>query len=479
MAAIGNQSSDEKALLSGYYQALDEKTVPGTQSEFPRHSKWTCQQGLATLFKTACLIAIAVLMIPLFVIRVHRYNDLHSFLSNSDIKIHDELGSDPPAQCLDNSTASFHFDFNRLQNFTLTEVFNLDRSFSASERYLRSNIRLLPASFFQAQDILVKASVTSNNLLVLEQLQHEVSDSSLAFTIPVPRNDEDLCLVVNLDLYVRTSLSLENLNIFSTLANVEILLPPTVRIRNEANINIDVGAVTALPFPSSHKTRIYAGAGAILGVYTINDLLMLNTTSGTISVDVAPNPMNRDSTTPAEFFAKTTAGSMNISYPPPQWRFIPKRPYEVTVVSGAGLIEGRFLHGRKTHLESSAGNMVASILPFYMNTDDPSWLRTQSVAGDQKITILAPHYPKIPLAGFTSTHKTGIGRLELQYPDEWEGSMRGETAMGSVIMNGTDVEIIDQGTLWPAGHYVKAIRGDGDNHLTCSAGTGSVFANVG
>jgi hypothetical protein len=188
------------------------------------------------------------------------------------------------------------------------------------------------------------------------------------------------------------------------------------------------------------------------------------------------------------------------------------KQYRTTVETQRGNIRGVLPHNRETLLTSEHGSIDATLLPF--NTCAGKYiskllseniLRTKSLHGDTRVRILESA-ENLHLEHPTQTHsrrpeaycnlamdrtkcryQTGLrspGSLWLEYPEEWDGYLKGRSLNGSIHVNGSfhklywrsseNDERIEDGR-----KKVYALRGVASNTTKFRVGTGDAHVTVG
>jgi len=341
-------------------------------------------------------------------------------------------------------------------------------------------VRVLPGPIDQDVDLKINMTSTANYYDIVQRLSDVDSDYSVALQAPSlkvlsSRRRALPCRAADIALFFRPGLVLQNLDI--TSLHLDVFISSDLVVQNTTKISLESGALTVNPFISSRKTYIEMGSSSISGEYSLYDVLSIQSKSGSMNVDVKPKKADPDSPQPAVLEMRSKSGSINVQFPPHGGE-VPEREYHTTVVSSSGTINGRFLHGKHSVLETSSSTITADILP-YSADDYASTLHTRSASGSQKINVLSPYFdPRTTIARLSSTHFTSSGTLSLIYPDEWEGELSGRTSSGSLSLRGRDVRIIDQGSSG-GGKYIVAEKGDGESKLRFNTKSGSVNAVVG
>lgn len=375
------------------------------------------------------------------------------------------------------STRSLSFDYSNLSHFEFLEKFQHNSSESSSGRFIGS-LQLLPAREGQESDITIDVAISASDAIISESVQTEVTDSSLKINLPRRWGrgiKSDSCLKVNVSIFVRPGLVLEDLVLDLDTSRVEI--PSTLDFKvNESKIDLHAGGLDATPFFTSRETRINLGAGSVTGEYSLYDLLQIQTHAGSVTVNVLPQEADDEKPVPAVLSIGSDAGSVHAAYPP-LGTPIPNRQYCTTVWSHQGSIHGNYIHGIKTTLESNSGSITADILP-YIVKDFSSILHTRTDAGAQRINIFSPYNAVgTKIKGLTSSHLTHAASLTIEYPPEWEGLIEGRTGVGTLTLRG-DVKVIKEGGVGPVGGYVLAEKGNGDSEMKFRTNAGSAYVEM-
>lgn len=220
----------------------------------------------------------------------------------------------------------------------------------------------------------------------------------------------------------------------------------------------------------SRRRRIDTGSQALNGDFDLLDLLSIRSHSGSINIEVHPQPADEENPVPAELLINSHSGQVSVDFPAFN---APERDYHVSIDSRHGSIDGHILHGRMTSIVSASASIHAQIAPFAADSY-ASTLRTASQSGGQDISMLSPSRDLgVPIKRMSSIHSTNSGSLVLRYPKEWQGTIEGHTRSGSLQLHG-DLDIIQRSAFHNVGHYVLARKGSGNSTLTFRTGSGSV-----
>ncbi|KAK4888232.1 hypothetical protein LTR27_012842 [Elasticomyces elasticus] len=220
------------------------------------------------------------------------------------------------------------------------------------------------------------------------------------------------------------------------------------------------------------RRYIDTGSHSLTGQYSLYDLLSIHSSSGSININVRPEPPDKQHPVPARLIVEGRSGSMNINMAGYE---IPERDYVVSIDSQSGSVRGSLVHGRQTSVMSRSGRIDLDLSISGANNTASS-LNTRSESGGTDITVHNQHIFDTRAAGsgpsikqMSSTHSSGSGGLVLRYPREWEGTIQGQTGSGGLRLHGADVDVVSRGP-----HSVYAKKGKGDSTLSFRTGSGSV-----
>jgi len=218
------------------------------------------------------------------------------------------------------------------------------------------------------------------------------------------------------------------------------------------------------------ERRIDTGFQPLNGEFDLYDLLSINSTAGSLILSINPQPADEQNPVPAELLISSLAGQISIDFPAIN---APNRDYRVSIDSHHGSIDGNILHGRMTSISSKTASIAVELTP-YAADDYTSTIRTSCKTGAHKVSVLSPTESGVPIKEMSSMHSTSTGSLVLHYPKEWEGTIEGDTKVGSLNLHGGDLEIICQESRNTVGRYVLAKKGNGNSTLNFHVGIGSV-----
>jgi hypothetical protein len=248
------------------------------------------------------------------------------------------------------------------------------------------------------------------------------------------------CLGMSIVIYVAPGTSLENLNVKSTHMGMQVHSGVNFAVTNRTSVSLTTGTLDSVSFPS-RSTHLETISGSISGKYALYDSLTVATKSGSVNINIEPKEMANGGSEIAQFKATSQSGSMRVDF---ERKNIPDRDYKLEIETTVGSVDGTFIHGSSSTYSTIAGSVNADILPFKAG-DYASLLSTLTTDGQTNIKLRSPYKNKgKPLSKLVSTHKSISGLLDLEYPQEWEGRVQGETVSGLLHLQGKDLELINQ-----------------------------------
>jgi hypothetical protein len=289
----------------------------------------------------------------------------------------------------------------------------------------------------------------------------------------------------------------------------------------------------SLQATSSRRIVLRSLSESIYGSYPLYDLLSISTQSGSISASVILHSASLEDPQPACLELSSYSGSVHAtlsdafvehrvgansapsSDPPPSYSTlfdtdgnsdvkhadrgihpeqhykdspgnaatqfgVQAREYITSVRSQSGTISGTFPFGASTRLDSHSGSLSGvELVVVPVNASRPRQLSTVSLGGSQSVRIvehyLWPKQEKAWWEGMVSRHESQSGSINVEYPNNWEGTIDVETRSGSVSVTGEGVEIIRMGK-----RGVIARKGkESSGKVVVRAGSGSVDLRFG
>jgi hypothetical protein len=314
----------------------------------------------------------------------------------------------------------------------------------------------------------------------VDSIQYTSTPNSLILGDPsVPKGLKGVpagtaCLGVSIVLYMAPGTTVETLNIEATHLGMQIHSGVDFSVTNTTSISLTTGTLDAVSL-NSRETRLKTTSGSISGKYALADLLLINTTSGSVNIDVEPRAATDANPSPAVFKASTHSGSMRIDF---ERKHIPEREYEVYLNTTVGSVGGSFIHGSKTEINSIAGSVSADIIPSKSGTY-ASTLDTRTHSGQMNITLRAPYRAKgTPMLGLASTHQSVSGGMGLRYPKEWQGNINGTSLSGELHLQGKELELLSKNDE-PGKNHVEAKKGNGGSSMLFDTVSGQCDVTIG
>ncbi|KAF7133650.1 hypothetical protein CNMCM5793_004942 [Aspergillus hiratsukae] len=241
---------------------------------------------------------------------------------------------------------------------------------------------------------------------------------------------------------------------------------------------------------TNRRITIDADAENIHGVYPLYDFLSLTTTTGNITVAIAPQPAHPDHPfEPARLHVRSLSGTITVSFTAPEaallpeleldmelnasasqtecirTKTLPSRPYDLDIETETGPISGRMVFSRSARLVSAGGDITAMLIPITVipgieencttemqMTGLNISILTETEAGEQRVHVTQPFVLGSVAGGAAGTfhcvsgvHVAGDGAMEVAYPAAWAGSVHVRTEGGSVRLEGEGVEVVESG----------------------------------
>lgn len=261
--------------------------------------------------------------------------------------------------------------------------------------------------------------------------------------------------------FPRFSVRTETLNV--------ILQPSIDLVVDELSLETIAGSViTRSAFGvESKSTVIIIDSGNIDGDFGLLDLVRLETKSGSINAHVFPQDSNSYI---AEYVAATMSGHIKTTFPKNTTILPLGRSYRSKVDTVSGSISGNYLLGDSLYQGTVSGSITASVTATGQNH---STIITDTRQGSTNISFT--NNLGDGNKSLTAKHTSISGPVRVEYPEDWEGVVTGNSISGSVRITGDGVVIVED-RKWPAGRFVKGVKGAGEYGGTseCSAISGSV-----
>jgi hypothetical protein len=282
------------------------------------------------------------------------------------------------------------------------------------------------------------------------------------------------CLGMSLVVYVAAGVEMETLNIASTHMGMQIHNGVDFSVTNSTHISLTKGTLDAAAF-NSRETHLKTISGSISGLYSLLDVITVTSKSGSVNIEVEPKPATAASSPSAIFKVDAHSSSVRTDF---KRKRIPERDYQVYVNTTVGSVDGTFIHGSRTEINSIAGFVNADLLP-YKSGDYASTINTNTQSGQTKVTLRTPYRAKgVPMTGLTSIHKTTSGELDVIYPQEWIGHVNGTSLNGALHLEGKDLELLGENDK-PQNNHVEAKKGSGGGSIGFNTISGECKIKIG
>ena len=314
----------------------------------------------------------------------------------------------------------------------------------------------------------------------VDSVKYTATSSSLTIGDPsIPPGFEGVsagsaCLGMSIVLYMAPGATLETLNVEATHLGMQIHGGVNFTVTNTTSISLTSGTLDASML-NSRETYLKTTSGSISGKYTLSNFLAIDTKTGSVNIDVVPEAAAAGSSTPAVFRANSHSGSMRVDF---ERKHIPERDYQLLLNTTVGSVDGTFIHGSKTEINSVAGSVTADILPFKSGAYT-SVLDTNTHSGQMNVTLRAAYKAKgVPIMGLISTHKSVSGGVGLMYPKEWQGHIDGTSLSGELHLQGQELELLSENDT-PGKNHVEAKKGDGGSKMVFDTVSGGCDIQIG
>jgi DUF4097 and DUF4098 domain-containing protein YvlB len=351
------------------------------------------------------------------------------------------------------------YDFGSLKELDIEEaVHQLDGSYKKVYGWI--HVVRAPASQ-AAGTIQARLSYAVSPAVSIDSVKYSATANGLIIGDPTYADGFDgvhkgiACLGMSLVVYISAGVSLSSLNIASTHLGTQIHPGVDFSVTNTTRISLTKSSLDAAGF-TSRETYLETISGSISGLYTLSNLLSVTSKSGSVNIEIEPKAATAEISQSAIFMVDAHSSSVRTDF---KRKHIPERDYQVYINTTVGSVDGTFIHGSRTEINSIAGFVNADLLP-YKSGDYISTINTHTHAGKTSVTLRSPYKAKgVPMTGLTSLHKTTSGELDVTYPQEWVGHVNGTSLSGALHMQGKELELLAQ-VNEPKKNHVEAKKGD-------------------
>ena len=317
------------------------------------------------------------------------------------------------------------------------------------------------------------------------------TDSALTLRTPrwMPKEDSSAsherspCIYVSATIWIAPGTILETLGIDAETLSVDFFpgLDYAITKSTEISVYSATLSIKATNAPekltiNSRETVIDVTSGSVTGTYPLYDYLSIHTESGSIDVTIEPKTASEDNVKPAVLRLTSNSGSVRArtsTISPPD------REYRADVYTSSGSIDVTLLHGIRTSLRSINGRITANLYPFGDNNTRTE-IESHCHSGSTHVTLHPSlSHPDDPLKRLNAYYGSTSGSMQLQYPDQWEGTVEGTTLSGGINLNWEGLKIIKDGKKGWLKRHIKAVKGDGEGTLVFTDTSGSVTLSGG
>lgn len=282
------------------------------------------------------------------------------------------------------------------------------------------------------------------------------------------------CLGISLVVYISAGVEIETLKVASNHLGMQIHNGVDFSVTKSTHLSLTKGTLDAAAF-NSRDTHLQTISGSISGLYSLSDRVAVVSKSGSVNIEIEPKPATDGTSSSAIFTVDTHSSSVRTDF---RRKRIPDRDYQVYINTTVGSVDGTFIHGSRTEINSVAGAVTADLLP-YKSGDYASIIRTKTDSGQTSVTLRSPYKAKnVPMTGLTSVHSTTSGELDVTYPQEWVGHVDGTSLNGALHMAGKDLELLNENDQ-PGQNHVEAKKGDKGSSLEFDTVDGECKIKIG
>jgi hypothetical protein len=307
-----------------------------------------------------------------------------------------------------------------------------------------------------------------------------------------PNDALQSCTVIKIVLHVASHFDYGSISSFGldlTHLSIELAIGLSLPVTGDLTLSTVAGSVasSADMHSAARRTVVHTVSGRISGVWSLDDLLYLETVSGAIDIHYlpvsspdSPSLSSKDIST-ASLNLTTTSGDMEASpvsmSSTDDW---PPRHYISKARSRSGSIRGQYPLGSSAGFASYSGRLDVDILPIAFMphmastvteidasqdglTSIPQ-LSTSTVSGtvDLRVHSTQKDDGMQWLINATQSSHVGVsGPITLTYPTEWAGTVEATSISGKQVIEGDGLKIVESRSGW-ATHYIKAIKKTAD-----------------
>ncbi|KAF6236964.1 hypothetical protein HO173_004843 [Letharia columbiana] len=379
------------------------------------------------------------------------------------------------------------FDFNKPTELAFAQESHDPKRHGPDFGFVRTVGKVEVLKQDSLSNVRIALDIRSSDPQLTSSESLSVVKSGSALTVKTPRRTpresssaggaELPCIYVAATVSIPPGTTLENLGIKTETLSVTFFPGLDYAITNRTEINAHSASLSlATDEPpsiviNSRETRIHLNSGSVTGSYPLYDTLDISTTSGSIDIDVEPKDAEEGNVQPAVLRLSSQSGSIRALTSTVS---VPARDYQMTVKSLSGSIDATLLHGSRTSLRSNNGRINADLYP-YGHNDSRTDINTHSQSGSTDITVHSSlSHPIDPIRKLYSEHHGLSGSLNLWYPAQWQGTVKGSTLSGGIDLDWDGLKVVkDEKRGWVK-RTIEAVRGEGESQLIFSGRSGRV-----
>lgn len=380
----------------------------------------------------------------------------------------------PPSECAyQHYSETQYFGFPSLSNFTLGEFMESASHLSGG---IEGTVYIQPSTQpDQEVDIRLRLAYATTSPFHVVNSNYVKDHDSFNLDLPdLQKGQEGFegrpCLSVFIGVEIRRGVKLENWAV--STGNLDIVVADGLfkssgveeeqshmQVTEESSFSAIRGKAE-IAYWTSRRTIIEFISGEIRGNFALRDVLSLKTVSGDIDVTVDPKRADPDRPKPAEFTAVTASGDIDAQFP--TTGDIPSREFRTRLETVSASIRGTYIAGSTIAVHTISGDVSAALLPYYAADTQSVSIHTSSRSGATKLNVLPPyHHEDWPSRSSEHRSASTSGDIDITYPEQWEGTIDGQTNTGSISIKGKDVEMDDyRGKLWPVWQHITARKGN-------------------
>ncbi|KAF7543201.1 hypothetical protein G7Z17_g10927 [Cylindrodendrum hubeiense] len=287
---------------------------------------------------------------------------------------------------------------------------------------------------------------------------------------------------------------------------------------------------------ATREIHISTTSGDVRGWYPLYDVLDLKTSSGDVAVHVGTKPVDPQGVRPALLRVHSVSGQVSVQEPldsatsaaRPDKKF-PPRDYIVDVATVSGDITVDVAASSLAEFGSQSGDLKLRLWPVLdsglLKGDAPEKpvVKTDTKSGDTHVAILEPLWTSLATIGeaippsapedllndnepyiipvpksskkgdgfddfviadtpsfscLTSKHSSISGKIKLEYPSSWEGTLRATTISGKQTVRGEGLETHDESSK-PWSKRLRGSKGTGHSRLDIDSVSGDEDVLIG